>query len=186
MSPDSLVEDALAYCVGNYECELSFNRCSEPHQRYPIYNLELTINGHRLQDFRDLNDALKPSDSLYGITRALVRATREVLDQWCCSHPHVFLSFCDFDCDIRLYRIYRHLDFFPNGRLDTFLAYVSEEGKRVVFKGMLNLLAKEDFWVNDIWRFTKMRDYYEGEYYTPVDALKDILSSAEGVEVLNF
>ena len=40
---------------------------------------------------------------------------------------------------------------------------------------MLNLLNKEDFWINDLWRAAKNRRYYDKDFYSPVDMLKEAL-----------
>ena len=42
---------------------------------------------------------------------------------------------------------------------------------------MLNLLAEDDFWVNDLWRVAKDFDYYLGNLYTVADRIRDILST---------
>lgn len=42
---------------------------------------------------------------------------------------------------------------------------------------MLNLLDEDDFWINDIWRLAKDFNYYIGDIYTPVDLLKELLTS---------
>ncbi len=42
---------------------------------------------------------------------------------------------------------------------------------------MLNLLDEDDFWINDIWRVAKYFNYYIGDIYTPVDFLKELLTS---------
>ncbi len=166
-------EESIIYNAGKYSCELIFFRCSE-HKLYPIYDLELVVDDATLSDlYKQSIGELQGTFSISGLRR-IIPATIEVLDDWCSRHPYTFISF--FDCLSHLYRVYLKLGFISDGRVETFIAFINEEGKRTAFKGMLNLLAKDDFWVNDIWRVAKDFDYYIGDIDTPVDFLKELLT----------
>lgn len=81
--------------------------------------------------------------------RSVIPATIEALNDWCIRHIDTFTNF--FECRLSNLCYYCcENGFISNGRGETFAAYVNEEGKRVAFKGMLNLLEKGDFWVNDL------------------------------------
>ena len=159
-------EESIIYTTGKDSCEIIFYSCSEPYKLYPIYDLELVIN-----NATDIGEAQETFNTS-GLKR-IILATIEVLDDWCNRHPYTFISF--FDCLSNLWRFYFKLGFVFDGRGETFIAFINEEGKRVAFRGMLNLLTEDDFWVNDIWRVAKDSDYYIGNIYTPVDLLKDLL-----------
>lgn len=167
-------KESVVYKAGKYNCELLFFRCNEPFKPYPIYDLELTVNN---TDYLYLSEETiaqsKATSTSLGI-KSIISATVEVLDDWCNRYPYAFISF--FDCLSNLHHLYRKVGFISDGRGDTFVTYITEEGKRTAFKGMLNLLAEDDFWVNDIWRVAKDSDYYTGDTHTPVDALKALLS----------
>jgi hypothetical protein len=166
-------EESIMYKAGKHNCELSFFRCNEPVKHYPVYDLELTVNK---TDYLYLSEEslaqLEDCSPLLGM-RSIISATIKVLDDWCARHPYTFVSF--FDCLSNFYHLYLKAGFICDGRGETFVAYLNEQGKRTTFKGMLNLLADDDFWVNDLWRVAKDSDYYTGEIYTPVDALKALL-----------
>jgi hypothetical protein len=179
------IKETVHYQVGNNSCYLSFFRYSDPDQPHPLYGVELEINGVPLQQIHGRNDVLHPGDPFYKITRSIVLATQQVLDQWCVQHAQVFITFSDYDDELAFFSLYRLFGFVPSGRLDTFLCYVNDVGQRTAFKGMLNLLGKDDFAVNDIWRFTKICDYYIGDYQTPVDVFKEMLAGAPGIEVVS-
>jgi hypothetical protein len=184
MQNQSTIEETLFYSVGNYSCNLSFIRYSAPEQPHPLYGVELSINDRPLQELYSIADLLKTGDTIF-VVRALIRAIQQALDEWCCRHHESFLTFYHSDDGVSLLAIYRKLGFACSGRLDTFLAYVNDAGERTSFKGMLNLLGEDDFFINDLWRFTQICDYYIGHYQTPVDVFKEMLAGAPGIEVVS-
>lgn len=40
-----VIEESIIYNAGKYSCELILFRCNEPHKHYPIYDLELVVDG---------------------------------------------------------------------------------------------------------------------------------------------
>lgn len=169
-----VLEESIVYKAGKHNCKLLFFRCNEPFKHYPIYDLELTINNTDYLYLSEESIAQSEGRSWRSGIRSIISATIEVLDEWCARHPYTFVSF--FDCLSNLFHLYLKAGFICDGRGETFVAYIAEEGKRTAFKGMLNLLAEDDFWVNDLWRVAKDSSYYTGDIYTPVDALKALLS----------
>lgn len=170
-----VLEESLVYKAGKSSCELSFVRCTEPHKLFPLYDLELKVD--RYNDLDSYTQSINEKQETFqssGLWK-IIQPTIEALDDWCQRHPYTFISF--FDCLTNFLKsIYYKVGFVSDGRMDTFIAFVNQEGKRIAFKGMLNLLESDDFWVNDIWRVAKDFDYYTGEIYTPVDMLSDMLS----------
>lgn len=168
-----VLEESILYRAGSYRCELQFIRCSEPHKVHPIYDLELIVDGATTYELYD--QAVGEAEGTFTIfgLKHIIPATTAALDDWCYRHPYTFISF--FDGLSNLFSLYFKLGFDCNGRGDTFIAYVDETGKRTTFPGMLNFLAEDDFWVNDIWRLTKT-DYYIGNIETPVDFLNKIFT----------
>lgn len=169
-----VLEESILYRAGNYSCELQFIRCTEPHKAYHIYDLELIVD--EATSFELYEQAVGEAQGTFHVSglRKLIFATSKVLDNWCRRHPYTFVSF--FDCLSGLFRIYFKLGFVCDGRVNTFVAYVNNEGKRTAFRGMLNLLAEDDFWVNDLWRVAKDSDYYVGQQFTPVDFFKQLFT----------
>ncbi len=170
-----VVEEFIIYTVGKYKCELIFSRCNELHKHYPIYDIDFFVDKNdSLQMYKQSVGEVQGTFSVSSL-KSIIPETIKVLNNWCCHHPYTFVSF--FDCLSNLYRLYLKIGFVSDGRGETFVAYINAEGKRTAFRGMLNLLEKDDFWVNDLWRVAKDCDYYIGNIYTPVDSLKKLLSS---------
>lgn len=167
-------KESILYRAGNYHCELQFIRCTEPHKAYYIYDLELLVDG--ATSFELYQQSIGEVEGTFHVSklRQIIFATAKVLNDWCRRNPYTFVSF--FDCLSNLFPIYSKLGFVCDGRVNTFVAYVNEEGKRTAFKGMLNLLAEDDFWVNDLWRVAKDRDYYVGQQFTPVDFFRQLIT----------
>ena len=172
-----ILEESIVYIAGTYNCELQFIRCTEPEKKYHLYDLELIVDGANQLDL--YKQSIGETEGTFKISglRKIIPATIEALDDWCNRHPNTFISFFDCLSGYRFLRIYNKLGFVHDGRIDTFVAFVDEQGKRIAFKGMLNLLAEDDFWVNDLWRVAKDFDYYLGTLYTVVDQIRDILST---------
>jgi hypothetical protein len=172
-----VLEESVIYNAGRCNCELQFIRCTEPHKNYHLYDLELIVDGANTHNlYKQSRGEAEGTFEISGL-RKIIPATTEVLDNWCSRNLYTFVSFFDCLSNFKLYRIYKRLGFVHDGRAETFIAYVDEEGKRTAFKGMLNLLAEDDFWVNDLWRVAKDFDYYVGDMYTIADLMRDLLST---------
>lgn len=99
----------------------------------------------------------------------LLKAGLALVDDWCQRHPHSFLatynpSLIEFnrfletwgmDCDLRC---------------DTWFTCIDDNGQRVLYPGMLNLIP-DCLDVCDLWRVAKDRNYFLGHLETPVDML---------------
>lgn len=110
--------------------------------------------------------------------KQLLRALGNAIDAWCQSHYNQFLTF--FDCLSEVYLLklsthYSRFGFTCDGRMETWFTFVDINGNRTQFKNMLNLIDEEDFWINDLWRAAKNRRYYDKDFYSPVDILKEAL-----------
>ncbi len=170
------LEESIIYSAGKYNCELQFIRCTELNKNYHLYDLELIVDGAKTLDlYRQSRGEAEGTFKISGLHK-IIPATIKALDDWCHRNPNTFISFFDCLTNYRFLRIYQKLGFVHDGRVDTFVAFVDEQGKRIAFKGMLNLLAEDDFWVNDLWRVAKDCDYYLGDMYNVADMMRDLLS----------
>ena len=170
-----LIDTEVSFNVNSHTFKLEFYRCNDSQKSYGVYNIKLLMNGEdaldKLEEIKEFTPQVK---------KQLLRALGNAIDVWCQDHPNQFLTF--FDCLSEVYLLklsthYSRFGFTCDGRMETWFTFVDINGKRTKFKHMLNLIDQEDFWINDLWRACKSRKYYYGDFYSPVDMLKEALQN---------
>lgn len=117
-----VLEESILYDAGQHECELMFFRCNESHKRYPIYDLDLMVDGVAYLDLFELTAGVAENNFTFAQLRKIIVATTEALDDWCNRHPNTFISL--FDCLSNLWRVYYRLGFASDDRIETFVAFL--------------------------------------------------------------
>lgn len=160
MQKYQVLEESITYSAGKSQCQLQFIRCTEPYKAYHLYDLKLVINKTNYFDLeKQLLSAVKASFTP-GEIRKVIETTTTILDNWCRCNLFTFISFSDCLGSYKLRRLYRKLGFICDSQIETFVAFVNEEGKRIAFNGMLNLLTEDDFRVNELWQLAKNPNHY--------------------------
>lgn len=159
-------DENLYIHAGEHTCRLAFTRHGDSNDPYPLYDLEIFI---------DELPMYKIDASGWGSAQLLrlVRGVLDAIDEWGKRHRQSYLTTFNWQL-YRLCRILRRRGFACDGRMDTWITYIDQEGQRVLLKGMLNLI-EDKLAINDLWRVAKDTDYYLGRLFTPVDAFKQIL-----------
>ena len=168
-----VIDTEVSFNVNCHTFKLELYRCNYSQKNYGVYNIKLLMNGEdvskRLEEIKTFLPQAK---------KQLLRALGNAIDVWCQSHPNQFLTFFDCLSECHIPKISTHyfrFGFTCDGRMETWFTFVDINGNRTQFKNMLNLLDEEDFWINDLWRSAKNRRYYDKDFYSPVDILKEAL-----------
>lgn len=170
-----LIDTEVSFNVNFHTFKLEFYRCNDSQKHYGVYNIKLLMGGEDVLDKLEEIEKFSPPAK-----KQLLRAVGNAIDVWCQGHPNQFLTFFDCLSEGHIPKISTHyfrFGFTCDGRMETWFTFVDINGKRTKFKHMLNLIDKEDFWINDLWRACKNRNYYEGDFYSPVDMLREALQN---------
>ena len=172
--------------VGEHICRLAFTRHGDEADPYPLYDLDIFIDGLVMYEVFTEDQVVDeiPTDGLvaskskatsWGTAQLLklVRGVFDALDEWCLRHPRSYLTTFNWQL-YQLYSTLRRKGYACDGRMDTWITHINQEGQRVLLPGMLNLI-EDKLAINDLWRVAKDTDYYLGRPFTPVDVFKQIL-----------
>jgi hypothetical protein len=182
--PKSLpdVEESITVEVDGHVCLLEFRRYGDLDDPFPLYDIDFTFDGGCIDLIHPRwwkNRPLPEPLTKFGVGKLLriVMAILKAIDTWGKRHPHTFITTSEYGL-ATLCRSLKGKGIICSGRFEQWLGFYDELGHRVLFIGMLNLI-EDKFAVNDLWRVAKdTRKYYLGDYYSPVDWLKDAIRSS--------
>lgn len=183
------IEETISICIEEFVCTLSFRRHGGPDDLFPIYEVELLVNGEEIylakpRYWKGVPDFIAPEKMGVGKLLRLFRGILDALDQWGKDHPQSFITTDNYEiCAVQ--RTLWRKGIICSGRLEQWLVFYDELGHRTLFVGMLNLIEDKLYAVNDLWRVAKDTRYYLGSFSSPVDWLKEIIQSGgDELEVL--
>lgn len=177
----------------------------------PTETLTATVEGNCLELFIQQQRIAKSGWPIYALTTVLINGQKDytfskkffspymsvkllksglaLLDTWCSQHPHSFLATENyylvnyFDYPSTFWRFIENWGVAHDGRCDTWVACIDDNGQRVLYPGMLNLIADcLDVW--DLWRVAKDTNYFLGHLETTPVAIVAFLLGNIGIETL--
>lgn len=160
--------EILEKTVRSHQLELLIHHRKLSTKGWPLYTLEVLIDQQHLYEHDQSFNSF--------LAKSLFKEGLSLLDQWCISHPHSFLATYNWTI-ADFYKILFKWGAACDGRIDTWFTCINDQGQRVLYPGVLNLI-EDCLNFCDLWRVAKDTNYYLGYLETPVDLLNSILSRA--------